>query len=92
MIDRENWKMIKSATEALSKEDRENLVDYFNLMIENLGEHLVGEDSDREDYENFCRGLEFEEEQVLAKSFLESELLLMTDTDVQRLEATIRHR
>ena len=92
IVDKENWAMIEAAVKQLSEEDRDNLIDYFNYNIENLGETFVGEDMDREDFANFCRGLEYEEEQVLAKTFLESELLLMTDTDVQRLEATIRHR
>ena len=49
----ENWEELQSAFAGHSNEEQEELLDYFNSAIEDLGDNLFGNDASFEDLRAF---------------------------------------
>ena len=67
-----NWSEIQDAFKRLSEDEQNELFDYFNGVVDGVGDVLFGED--KQDYNQKMLGLNDEEQKAFHEAVKESEL------------------
>ena len=77
MIDlmKENWGPIQENFNLRSEDERLELIDHFNNKVEDLGEMLLGENANKDDFENFAKGLDESEQGAFMEAVNEALIL-----------------
>ena len=90
MSDDDNWAKIRAVTDQLDKDNDqqfEALIQSFNSLnknLENLGDVLLGEVEDSEDFNTYVRNLEEKDEHIFFKHIHDIEFIDLT-TDIKLL-------
>ena len=75
---KENWDELGNALDALTEEEKDELLDHFNAAVSGLGEALFG--GDIIVFEDKIKGFNDEEQKSFVAALEESELMVIDDT------------
>ena len=56
----DNWDQLQDNYQSQTETEKEDMLEYFNSAIENLGDTLFGDDAEVEAFKDFVTGLEKE--------------------------------
>ena len=71
----DNWDQLQDRFNSYADSEKDEMVEYFNLTINNLGDNLFGDDATPSDFRQFVGGFEVEQEKKFLSSVKEALLI-----------------